>query len=221
MFDYLVFIGRFQPFHLAHQAVIQQAFKHSKAVIILLGSAQPEEGFSETSFRPDARVELCSSRTLKNVFTADERETMIRAAFMPEQQSQLHFAGLIDIFNDVKWTAMVKHAVQNIVGQDIFQQGSFQQAMPLEFSQPPVKIGLIGHFKDQSSYYLSLFPEWPLVELDNYFQLSATPIRQQYLLGQLPTLQQVPAATLDFLIHFQHTPDYRVLQQQAQQLLQN
>lgn len=191
MFDFLVFIGRFQPFHRAHQAVIQDAFQHSKSVIILLGSAQPE-------------------RTLKNVFTSDEREAMIRASFNPEQQRQLYFAGLVDVFNDVKWTAMVKQAVQDIVEQNI----------PLGEASLAPKIGLIGHFKDQSSYYLSLFPEWPLVELDNYFQLSATPIREQYLLGQLPTLKQVPAATLDFLIHFQQTANYRVLQQQAQQSLQ-
>lgn len=190
MFDFLVFIGRFQPFHRAHQAVIQDAFQHSKSVIILLGSAQPE-------------------RTLKNVFTSDEREAMIRASFSPELQSQLHFAGLVDVFNDVKWTAMVKQAVQDIVEQNI----------PLGEASLAPKIGLIGHFKDQSSYYLSLFPEWPLVELDNYFQLSATPIREQYLLGHLPTLKQVPAATLDFLIHFQQTGNYRVLQQQAQQSL--
>ncbi|RYY80758.1 MAG: nicotinamide-nucleotide adenylyltransferase [Moraxellaceae bacterium] len=191
VFDFLVFIGRFQPFHRAHQAVIQDAFQHSKSVIILLGSAQPE-------------------RTLKNVFTSDEREAMIRASFNPEQQRQLYFAGLVDVFNDVKWTAMVKQAVQDIVEQNI----------PLGEASLAPKIGLIGHFKDQSSYYLSLFPEWPLVELDNYFQLSATPIREQYLLGQLPTLKQVPAATLDFLIHFQQTANYRVLQQQAQQSLQ-
>jgi bifunctional NMN adenylyltransferase/nudix hydrolase len=190
VFDFLVFIGRFQPFHLAHQAVIQDAFQHSKSVTILLGSAQPE-------------------RTLKNVFTSDEREAMIRASFSPEQQNQIHFAGLIDVFNDEKWTAMVKQAVQAIV----------QHSMQAGHSHLAPKIGLIGHFKDQSSYYLSLFPEWPLVELDNYFQLSATPIREQYLLGQLPTLKQVPAATLDFLIHFQQTADYRVLQQQAQQSL--
>lgn len=209
MFDFLVFIGRFQPFHLAHQAVIQEAFKHSKSVIILLGSAQPEEGFSETSFHPHASLERCVSRTLKNVFTATEREQMIRAAFPPVQQSQLHFAGLVDVFNDKKWTAMVKQAVQNIV----------QQAQLTGQLDPSPKVGLIGHFKDQSSYYLSLFPDWPLVELDNYFHLSATPIREQYLLGHLPTLAQVPASTLRYLMNFQQTSSYNVLQQQAQQLL--
>ncbi len=185
MFDFLVFIGRFQPFHRAHQAVIQDAFQHSKSVIILLGSAQPE-------------------RTLKNVFTSDEREAMIRASFSPELQSQLHFAGLVDVFNDVKWTAMVKQAVQDIVEQNI----------PLGEASLAPKIGLIGHFKDQSSYYLSLFPEWPLVELDNYFYLSATPLREAYLQGQLPSIQQVPASTLDFLKQFQHTDTFKQLQLQ-------
>ncbi|MDR9778725.1 hypothetical protein RJJ65_39970, partial [Rhizobium hidalgonense] len=35
MFDYLVFIGRFQPFHVAHRAVIKEALQRSKSVIIL------------------------------------------------------------------------------------------------------------------------------------------------------------------------------------------
>lgn len=214
MFDFLVFIGRFQPFHLAHQAVIQQAFKRSKSVIVLLGSAQPEEGFSETSFRPACFVSNTapgsdSTRTLKNLFTASEREQMIRAAFSAEQQSQLHFAGLVDVFNDEKWTGLVKLAVQDIV----------QHSAQAVNSNPASTVGLIGHFKDQSSYYLSLFPEWPLVELENYFELSATPIREQYLLGHLPTLAQVPLSTLDYLMQFQQTPAYQALQQQARQAL--
>lgn len=178
MFDYLVFIGRFQPFHLAHKAVIDEAFRHSSNVILLLGSAQPE-------------------RTLKNVFTAEEREQMMRAAYPAELQQHIHFAGLIDVFNDVKWTQMAKDAVAQIV------------------SDPAKKVGLIGHFKDQSSYYLRLFPEWPLVELDNFYQMSATPIRERYLLGQLPTLDEVPATTLAFLTAFQQTIHYSQLHDAA------
>ena len=41
-FDYLVFIGRFQPFHLAHLETIQIALQQSRQVIIALGSAQAE-----------------------------------------------------------------------------------------------------------------------------------------------------------------------------------
>ncbi len=182
MFDYLIFIGRFQPFHLAHQAVIEEALKHSKSVIILLGSAQPE-------------------RTIKNMFSLDERKQMICGAFSPKEQQKLHFAGLIDVYNDEKWTALVKQTVQAIIAQ--------------RTPGTSPKVGLIGHFKDQSSYYLALFPDWPLVELENYFYLSATPIREQYLLGNLPTLQQVPPTTLAFLQDFQRTPTYKALQQQT------
>ncbi len=180
MFDYLIFIGRFQPFHLAHLAVINQAFKHSQQVIILLGSAQPE-------------------RTLKNIFNTAEREQMILSAFDIEQQQRIKFGALIDVYDDVKWTKAVKQAVADIV------QGHTK------------KVGLIGHFKDQSSYYLSLFPEWPLVELENFYYLSATPIREKYLNGELPDLSQVPESTLKFLADFQHTVYYETLQKQYQQ----
>ena len=41
-FDYLVFIGRFQPFHLAHMQTIEIALQQSRYVILALGSAQME-----------------------------------------------------------------------------------------------------------------------------------------------------------------------------------
>lgn len=175
-FDYLVFIGRFQPFHLAHLAVIEEAFKHSQQVIILLGSAQPE-------------------RTLKNVFSVAERQQMILAALPPAQQQRIRFGALVDVYDDVKWTKAVKQAVAEIVPDS------------------HKKIGLIGHFKDQSSYYLALFPDWPLVELDNFYYLSATPMREKYLAGELPDSTQVPQSTIRFLREFQHSQHYHALQQ--------
>ena len=37
-YDYLVFIGRFQPFHNGHKRVIDHALELSKKVIVLVGS---------------------------------------------------------------------------------------------------------------------------------------------------------------------------------------
>ena len=60
-FDYLVLIGRFQPFHNGHLAVLQHALRLADKVIVLVGSAgQP--------------------RTTRNPFNAGERAVMIRAA---------------------------------------------------------------------------------------------------------------------------------------------
>ena len=38
-YDYLVFIGRFQPFHLGHKSVVDEALKLAENVIMLIGSA--------------------------------------------------------------------------------------------------------------------------------------------------------------------------------------
>jgi bifunctional NMN adenylyltransferase/nudix hydrolase len=39
-FDALVFIGRFQPFHAGHLAVVQHALSQSDRVLLLCGSAR-------------------------------------------------------------------------------------------------------------------------------------------------------------------------------------
>lgn len=174
VFDYLVFIGRFQPFHYAHKEVVDIAFRMSNQVILVLGSAQDE-------------------RTIKNPFSVEERQLMIRDAYSEDQAKRLHFVRIIDLYNDVKWTAAVKSGVNSI-------------------TTPDAKIGLIGHFKDESSYYLRLFPEWELVELENLKnEMSATPLRNKYYVGEIQK-DSFPPNVEKFLIQFQHNPIYPVLQ---------
>ena len=67
-FDYLVYIGRFQPFHLAHMQTIKIALENSQNVILALGSAQDE-------------------RNTKNPFSAEEREHMILSNFLNKWNS--------------------------------------------------------------------------------------------------------------------------------------
>ena len=178
-FDYLVFIGRFQPFHIAHQEVIDIAFSLSENVILVLGSAQNE-------------------RSIKNPFSADEREQMIRGAYTVDQQSHLHFVPIIDLYNDVKWTKAVTDGVNAVVS-------------------PDSKVGLIGHFKDESSYYLRLFPNWQLVELENLKNaLSATPLREKYYQGEIDR-NKFPLNVQAFLADFQKNEIYPKLQQKFQQ----
>lgn len=45
-FDYLVFIGRFQPFHAGHKTVVDSALLLSKRVIIILGSHNQPRSFT-------------------------------------------------------------------------------------------------------------------------------------------------------------------------------
>ena len=60
-YNTIVYIGRFQPPHLAHIQIMKQALKEGNQLIVLVGSAnQP--------------------RTIKNPFTVAERAEMILAS---------------------------------------------------------------------------------------------------------------------------------------------
>lgn len=173
-FDYLVFIGRFQPFHLAHMQTIEIALQQSHYVVLALGSAQME-------------------RNIKNPFLAIEREQMILSNFSIEEQKRIRFVHVVDVYNDKKWVKQVKSLVNGVI-------------------EPNSKVGLIGHFKDESSYYLRLFPEWIMVELDSLKDsISATPMREAYYRGEIQT-EFFPVGTIKFLDEFKETEVYAELQ---------
>ncbi|ENX43915.1 hypothetical protein F886_03274 [Acinetobacter sp. NIPH 542] len=173
-FDYLVFIGRFQPFHLAHMQTIEIALQQSHYVVLALGSAQME-------------------RNIKNPFLAIEREQMILSNFSLEEQKRIRFVHVVDVYNDEKWVKQVKSLVNSVI-------------------EPNSKVGLIGHFKDESSYYLRLFPEWIMVELDSLKDsISATPMREAYYRGEIQT-EFFPVGTIRFLDEFKNTEVYAELQ---------
>jgi bifunctional NMN adenylyltransferase/nudix hydrolase len=142
-YDALVFIGRFQPFHNGHKAIVDAAVKQAKEVIIVVGS----------SF---------ASRNTRNPFTFDERRQMIKAVF---PQDNVKVVPVSDYpYDDNKWV----RAVQNVV------HGA------LKWSADPIRIGLIGHEKDGSSYYLKIFKPlgWGNVSVNNVDGINATDIRK-------------------------------------------
>ena len=162
-YKYLVFIGRFQPFHCGHKAVIDEALQRADNVIMLIGSAN-------------------LPRSLRNPFSVDERTAMIKGAYNDEDAARIHCVALDDaLYNDTRWLKYVQAGVKSVTGD--------LQA----------DIGLIGHSKDSSSYYLSLFPNWASVSVPNYQNLSATPIRDSYLMGAMPTPERTPESTRDVL----------------------
>ncbi|WP_374295608.1 nicotinate-nicotinamide nucleotide adenylyltransferase [Acinetobacter sp.] len=186
-FDYLVFIGRFQPFHIAHREVIDIALAQAKQVILVLGSAQDE-------------------RSIKNPFSIAERQQMILSSFDEATRQRIQFVPVIDLYNDEKWVKAVKDGVNDFIAQHQHSKDKIER-----------KTGLIGHFKDDSSYYLALFPEWQLVELENLKnQLSATPLRAKYYQGEIDQ-DHLSAEVQEFLIEFQNSEWYPLLQYAFQQ----
>lgn len=143
-FDALVFIGRFQPWHNGHKAIVDEALKRAKEVIVVVGS----------SF---------AARNIRNPFTFEERRSMIKAVFPSDRVKVVPVSDYP--YDDNKWVA----AIQNVVHGAI------------SWSADPVRIGLIGHKKDGTSYYLKIFPTWGNVSVPNVDGINATDIRVKML----------------------------------------
>ena len=190
-YDYLVFIGRFQPFHYGHAKVIQTALEQARHVIVLVGSAT-------------------SPRSWRNPFTFAERAAIIESWYKEEvnlDTSRLILCPLSDYtYNDTAWIKAVQTTVDDAV---------YDHSGPGDH-----KIGLIGHSKDHSSYYLSLFPQWGAVDVPAFTErhlFNATEVRHAFFDDE-PDPAHVdelwngmPAAVTRFLMGFRDTDPYHHL----------
>lgn len=189
-----VFIGRFQPFHLGHQSVVVNSL------------------YSNTTI--DKLVILVGStnkhRSVKNPFTFEQRRDMILHSLQDLASSHPLFCDILSkvviepisdyVYNDEKWATQVRsvcsaHKVNTI----------------------------IGYNKDESSFYLKLFPEWNLVEVAPFSQpnsteeiLSANKIRSMMFeprssIAELSLLSVVPGAVYEFIQNFRQSKTYEIL----------
>lgn len=182
MFDFLIFIGRFQPFHRGHLQVLKQALAQSQQVIVLIGSAR-------------------QARNTRNPFSVAERQAMILDSLSANEATRVHCVAVEDcLYNDTLWVKNIQDAVYQVVEP--------QKAKAL-------KIGVIGHQKDHSSYYLRLFPQWQGVDANNYQNISATPLRDAYLLAKEVNSTLLPQGTQQVLAHFSQTALFTALHDEA------
>ena len=87
-------IGRFQPFHNGHKALIEEAFKYSEKVVVFVGSVQ-------------------ESRTAKNPFTFEERKAMILSTF-GKRSNRLIVVPLIDTTTNELWVEQIKQTIGDL-----------------------------------------------------------------------------------------------------------
>ncbi|KAF7599057.1 MAG: cytidyltransferase [Candidatus Dactylopiibacterium carminicum] len=95
--DVAVLIGRFQPFHNAHAALLAQALDVAPRVIVLLGSAH-------------------AARNAKNPFNWEERAAMVRCTLDEETRARVSFLPMRDRWDDARWAAQALEAVQREAG---------------------------------------------------------------------------------------------------------
>jgi bifunctional NMN adenylyltransferase/nudix hydrolase len=122
------------------------------------------------------------SRSTTNPFTASERQTMIEAVYPDSNISFIHLPD--SNYDNPSWCEYLSESVK-------------------EVTEESDTIKLLGHFKDHSSFYLNHFPQWELVEAENFEKgLSATEIRSSYFFGEDLWKEQVPKEVYEWLKYF-------------------
>lgn len=196
-FDLLIFIGRFQPFHVEHKRVIDLALEKAQHVLVLVGSSG-------------------KARTIRNPFTFEERQHTISESFSDQDASRLIIKPIYDkTYNDAAWIKQVQDVVKT-TALDVLNSGGFHTAGIADG-----RIGLIGMAKDHTSYYLKMFPQFKSVDVPLTQVMHATVIREHYLDGSferhLVDTTLLPHAVTKFLFdEFIHTDAYAQLKQELE-----
>lgn len=192
-YDFLVYIGRFQPLHLGHQHVIDEALRRSKRVIVLCGSAN-------------------MPRTPDNPFTFPERHDIILLNYQNEcKEGRLIVKPLDDIsYDDDRWLGQLRE----LLTETILEEGNNHASVHLD-GLKDFKIGVIGHNKDASSYYLEMVEvnlNADFIEVEQWGTLSATDIRNNFF-QKAPILPDHLCSdrTVTWLAQFMLTPAFKYI----------
>ena len=147
---------------------------------------------------------LCGSanqpRTTKNPWNVNEINDMIMAALPEELRSRVMVLPLRDsTYNDQEWAMQVQKSVQSV-------------------SMENDNVAIIGYAKDDSSYYLKMFPQWKMIDVGNIEDIHATDIRNAFFEADgdmsdfdISIGRNLPSAIHDSLKAFSMTEDYTTL----------
>lgn len=144
-----------------------------------------------------------SPRTVQNPFTFDERAQMIKDEFRQDNVTVLPIRDYK--YDDTRWLQEVQDRVNSVKVENLNAQ------------LHGVRTALVGLDKDDSTYYLKMFPTWTHVSHERDPLISATAIRNIYFNKESVKLVQgaVPVSTYSFLTDFVKTTEYENLCSEA------
>ena len=196
-YDVAVFIGRFQPYHLGHLSVINQAIDCAKHVVILIGSAN-------------------APRSHRNPFTFNERRTMITNSIPSHLRKRVCIKPLEDsAYNDSKWT----RAVQNHVNRAVWEFGyTSEPNSALIGHSKDSSSYYLKMFPQWANVEVPNFSDLDSTRIRNaYFSNIATAWLNDadgHKIGDLPRDASISADIRKFLIDFSTTTNYKYIREE-------
>lgn len=97
-YDVAVVIGRFQPFHNGHLALVKEALRVAPKVIVVIGSA-------------------FAARSPRNPWTYDERAAMLSEALSADEAPRVRCLPMRDYFYEPRWRKVLVDKVTEVAGE--------------------------------------------------------------------------------------------------------
>jgi bifunctional NMN adenylyltransferase/nudix hydrolase len=196
-YEFAVFIGRFQPLHIGHQHVIDEALRKADRLILLVGSSD-------------------SARSIRNPFTFEERKNQFTQVYRHELASgRIHIRPIPDrAYNDDAWIA----EAQRIVNETVLDLGNPSTPGSTLHGLRDFKVALAGYKKDGTSYYLKMFPDWGSIDVAaQHGTFNSSDIRNDYF-RRSPLLphDNCHPAVVEWLKEFRLTPAFAHLVQERE-----
>jgi bifunctional NMN adenylyltransferase/nudix hydrolase len=95
-YQFGIYIGRFQPFHLGHLQTLKLALEEAEQIILILGSHR-------------------AASDIRNPWSSEERIEMIRSCLSADDLNRVHFLPVRDwLYSDNLWLAAVQQQVFEI-----------------------------------------------------------------------------------------------------------
>ena len=189
MYDTAILIGRFQPVHNGHLALLRDALAAARQVIVVLGSAH-------------------AARSPRNPFTWQERAALLHGALPESDQARVHMLPIRDYFDEARWA----HAVQASVHDCLVQQGESSPERTKICLIGHFKDATSGYLRSFPHWELRALARQTDTDATPlraaYF--SAAPGHAQAALAQIQ--DELPDSSLDFLRQFALHPAYSTLQ---------
>ncbi len=142
-----LYIGRFQPYHLGHHAVIKQIASEVDEVIICIGSAQ-------------------RSHELENPFTAGERYMMISKSLREEGILNFYIVPVLDVNWNAVWVSHVESLIppvemvytNNPLIERLFKERGYEVRTPMLFNRSAYSGSEIRRRMLNNEYWEDLVP---------------------------------------------------------------
>lgn len=164
-YKHAVYIGRFQPIHRAHLESIKIGLEQAEHLILFIGSAKrhpdlrnPWSYDTRKKFIQDAIKEYFGEPKLESWSDKPNPSILDRVTILPVRDY---------LYNNNKWVSEV-----------------FAKATSVGASPDPRDTVLIGGMKDDTSFYLKMFPKWHFEQIPMlYDRLSSVNIRKNILIS--------------------------------------